>query len=97
MVQKSANVEEIGGKDGKSGIGIPWGFEFVGKCGIYHLWPWANLTAHFFAPYLSKFGENQVFRAVVGSQSNSVSRYYLSNPALYFGQIPDRGKTLPDQ
>ena len=51
-----------------------WGFEFVGKCGIYRLWPWDNLTAHFFAPYLNKFGENQIFRAVVGSQSNSVSR-----------------------
>ena len=29
-----------------------WGCKFVGKCGIYHLWPWFNLTAHFFAPYL---------------------------------------------
>ena len=44
MVQKSANVEEIGGKDGKSGIGIPVNMAWVvnsivGKRGIYHLWP----------------------------------------------------------
>ena len=57
MVQKSANVEEFGGKDGKSGIGMPVNMAWVvnsivGKCGIYHLWPWFNLTAHFFAPYL---------------------------------------------
>ena len=40
-----------------------WGCKFVGKCGIYHLWPWFNLTAHFFCTIfaLNKCGENQIF------------------------------------
>ena len=52
------------------------GCKFVGKCSIYHLWPWFNLTAHFFAPYLHWINLVKIkfFVQWWGSLSNSVSR-----------------------
>ena len=43
-----------------------WSCIFEGKCSIYYLCPWFHPLLHFFCTLLalSKFAENQIFRAV---------------------------------
>ena len=53
MMRKSAEEEEIKGKDGKYRIYLPvyMGLEYEGKCIICHLCLWFPPHLHFFAPY----------------------------------------------
>ena len=49
-----------------------WGCKFEGKCSIYYLCPWFNRCVHFFCTKLvkSKFGSNQIFRAVFAASGS---------------------------
>ena len=49
-----------------------WDCKFEGKCSIYYLCPWFNRGVHFFCTKLvkSKFGSNQIFRAVFAASGS---------------------------
>ena len=62
-----------------------WGFEFEGKCSIYYLCPWFNRGVHFFCTKLvkSKFGSNQIFRALFAASGSEGLHFCLVGQALY--------------
>ena len=49
-----------------------WGCKFEVKCSIYYFFPWFNRGVHFFCTKLvkSKFGSNQIFRAVFAASGS---------------------------